>query len=122
MATSSTESVIKYRPYLSLNEISALLSVLDTVEINETTKDLESAAQALLKTKTLAELGLQSAAYKTNPRPTFFDKLGFSASTGASTGASFEEKQALLPPTDFDAMMAELQQIPASVQPTGEPT
>lgn len=118
MATSSTESVIKYRPYLSLNEISALLFVLDTVEINETTKDLESAAQALLKTKTLAELGLQSAAYKTNPRPTFFDKLGFSASTGVST----EEKQALLPPTDFDAMMAELQQIPASVQPTGEPT
>jgi succinylarginine dihydrolase len=77
MATSSTESIIKYRPYLSLAEISALLNILDTVEVNESTKDLESAAQALLKTKTLAELGLQSAAYKTNPRPTLVDKLGF---------------------------------------------
>jgi hypothetical protein len=103
MATSSTESVIKYRPYLSLAEIDALLFAIDSRDLTggQVEADIKSATMALLKTKTLAELGLQSAAYKTSPRPTLVDKLGF-----GTDSISPPLKAVELP--DFGALMNEL--------------
>ena len=70
-----SKQVPKYRPYLSLEEIQALLDLLEPVE-NKTPTLLSSQA-SLLKTHTLASLSLKGAAYVTNPRKTLSEKLDF---------------------------------------------
>jgi len=97
----------KYRPYLSMEEMDALINAAvflaeyqnpdSPMTMPAPTDALLTAQASLLKTKTLASLGLQKEAYKTNPRPTLTDRLGFGVST---------EMPAV--PMDFDAMMQDL--------------
>ena len=95
----SSSKILKFRPYLSLEEISILLDAAATLFITkgattvESGKLLQSAMHSLTKTKILAENGIKTASYITNPRRTIVDKLGFS-------GNNISEP-------DFDSMMEE---------------
>jgi len=109
----ATTPIPKYRPYLSMAEIDAILELVRVAEnvfetMSRCDEHVTSAAQALLKTKTLASLGLQKEAYKTNPRPSLTDRLGFGIS-----GAAAEDVQPNNPaiPPDFNALMEELSTV-----------
>lgn len=111
----ATTPIPKYRPYLSMEEMDALIDAAvflaqyqnpdAQMTVPTPTDALISAQASLLKTKTLASLGLQKEAYKTNPRPTMLDKLGF--------GDPTEQIPALNRPLpDFSSLMEELTNMP----------
>ena len=84
----------KYRPYLSLEEISALITLAESFPTESPI--MQRAISSLTKTKILAEHGVKTSAYITNPRKSMEQKLGF------FTG----EMQTESP--DFDTMMESL--------------
>ena len=88
----------KFRPYLSLEEIAILITAASSVEF--TTPALDAAIASLTKTKILAEHGVKTSAYITNPRKTLEDKLEFSKFTGHPIGTP-----------DFNAMMDSLNSL-----------
>ena len=110
----ATTPITKYRPYLSVEEMDAIIALIDNEETfpSGTTDAMKTARDALMKTRTLASLGLQKEAYKTNPRPTLSDRLGFSVSSEQETPAN----QAAITP-DFNSLMEELSAIAAPNQP-----
>lgn len=116
------EPITKYRPYLSLAEITELIALIEEEEFfpSGIKEELQSARTSLLKTKTLAELNLASAAYTTNPRPTLSEKLGFNE-PGTFVSMNPKRGAPVLTPTDLDAMMANLVpglNIASSIEPT----
>ena len=84
----------KFRPYLSLEEITALITLAESFPTESPI--IQRAIASLSKTKILAEHGIKSASYVTNPRKSIEQKLGF------FTG----EMQTESP--DFDTMMESL--------------
>ena len=107
-ASVNTTKTPKFRPYLSLEELSILITAASSVEF--TTPILQAAISSLTKTKILAENGIKTASYITNPRKSLEQKLGFSPLTTESP--------------DFDSMMEslEIQSIQSiqSIQETKE--
>ena len=106
----ATNPITKYRPYLSMEEMDALIdaaifrgqyadSEIET-GLPQVPDALITAQASLLKTKTLASLGLQKEAYKTNPRPTMLDKLGF--------GDPVEQIPSIKQAPDFSNLMSQL--------------
>ena len=90
----------KFRPYLSLEEISALIVLAETFPSESPV--MNRAVASLMKTKILAENGIKTASYITNPRKSLSAKLEFSC-------PAFDSP-------DFNAMMDAL----TSTNPTPE--
>ena len=84
----------KFRPYLSLEEISALITLAESFPTESPI--MQRAISSLMKTKILAENGIKTSAYITNPRKSIEQKLGF------FTGKLLTESP------DFDSMMESL--------------
>lgn len=87
---------LKYRPYLSLAELNALLNCIDG-DFSSGKTALLTAKRSLQKMKLSAEMEIATSAYKTNPRPTMEEKLGFPTMHKQSDA-----------PIDFDAMLNEI--------------
>ena len=93
----SSNKITKYRPYLSLEEITILITLGESLPTQSHT--LTTALHSLNKTKLLAENGIKTASYTTNPRKSLTDKLGFSA---------FSSEDSTTEAPDFDTMMESL--------------
>ena len=76
-------AIMKYRPYLSLPEIGALINLCSDAicaEIQpgrEVLIEIKSALKSLMKTKMSVDLEIAPAAYAATPRTSLEQKLGF---------------------------------------------
>jgi hypothetical protein len=96
----------KYRPYLSLAEMNAILNAIDGDFSTGNKVALMGAKRAIHKMKLAAEAELVNASYTTNPRPPLLDRLGFEVTGQVDIPVRIKEDV-----PDFGTMMSQIEEI-----------